>query len=78
MSRITDENQYEILANVVTPLWNYSYEEQLKLKETYAKNIVNKLKVMTKNAIGTACKIRSTIASVSNLYKTLHKSLFKL
>ena len=68
LSRITVENQYKYLADTVTPLWNYTYEEQLKHKHLFAQNVVEKLKLWTRNSVGSACTINNVIPSVSILY----------
>ncbi|XP_049852881.1 tRNA (uracil-5-)-methyltransferase homolog B-like [Schistocerca gregaria] len=41
---VTAENQYECLAEVVTPLWRIPYEQQLELKFQWTKHVVSLIK----------------------------------
>ncbi|XP_063235224.1 tRNA (uracil-5-)-methyltransferase homolog B-like [Bacillus rossius redtenbacheri] len=42
-SPVTAENQYECLADVMTPLWKLPYSEQLQLKQSWSTSVVKAL-----------------------------------
>lgn len=44
VSKVTQENQHEILANVITPLWKLDYCEQILMKKKWSKGILNTIK----------------------------------
>lgn len=40
MNELNESNQYDILADYVTPHWRVSYEEELKIKHSFCQNVL--------------------------------------
>lgn len=62
VNQVTAENQYEMLADVVNPYWNKTYEEQFQIKEMFVQRYINMLQKKT-NLPNGRVKLRSMIES---------------
>ncbi|XP_046391848.1 tRNA (uracil(54)-C(5))-methyltransferase homolog-B-like isoform X2 [Ischnura elegans] len=64
---ITEENQHECLAQVVTPLWNLPYGEQLALKQKWAAHVLNVLrKNLEKEGIKHGIYVKNTLQKIES------------
>ncbi|KAK9511353.1 hypothetical protein O3M35_000021 [Rhynocoris fuscipes] len=44
VTKLTKDNQYSILSDVITPLWKIDYKEQILLKKKWSKSVLNAIK----------------------------------
>lgn len=70
IKNVNNENQHEIIADMVTPYWKLSYEDELKIKQKKSEDAVEQIflrTVTSKNKGQTERRVISDIiASVSN------------
>ncbi|XP_075233878.1 tRNA (uracil-5-)-methyltransferase homolog B-like isoform X2 [Lycorma delicatula] len=57
---VTEENQYELLNDLITPLWKMPYDEQLKKKWRFSRYVLNQF---CQSRFKSLCELEDTIAS---------------
>jgi hypothetical protein len=80
-TQVTADNQYDILAGVVTPLWQVPYQEQLDIKWKWSQhvleNFIKKLRDRTKGkkVKKISYRLHQVKPSVSGLYRFVYSEL---